>query len=175
MVHRRPCWRPTPFLAETRPANQAGACRMGHGCLVMADRPIAWADAQRAFHDTYRADPAGLPRCDVHWRSIERVPDPYGPGVLGLAGILRWATSRSARRQVRNRAPLLAVWKTGAPADAEASLVFEVSSSPNTSEGDGILVGDLAPNAGLCIETTAGEVLWPTCNPVDPVKGTPRR
>lgn len=130
---------------------------------------------QRAFHQSYTVDPAKLPRRAVHWRFIEATQAPYAPGVLGLAGVLRWRTSRGARRQTMNESPVLAVWTSKAKPDAAPDVVFEVKPVPATAEGDGDVVGDLAPNAALCIETSTGEVLWPTYSPRLPPSAAPGR
>ncbi len=65
------------------------------------------------------------------------------------------------------------MWPANAEPDHPVTVIFEVKPLPRGSAGDGVLVGQLAQNAALCIEIDDGLVLWPTYNPRKPDCATP--
>ena len=146
----------------------------------MVRRPSEWAEAQRELRERYEADPAGLPRLRVHWRTVppSAVPLPGGIGPFALATTVV-ALVRLARRTLAGKnlstSAFVAVWPEGAPEGAEAALIFEVASNPAAAEGEGTLVGEPNLNGALCVETDDGPVLWPTFNPRPPAFNGQRR
>jgi hypothetical protein len=144
---------------------------------VIADRPSAWPETQRAFRSAYEREPATLPRRSVWWRFIApRAAPPLGPDVFVTGGFsLAWILGRLARRRMMNQSPVLAVWPVDAEPGDPVAVIFEVTPQPAGAEGDGVLVGEMAMNAALCVELPSGVVLWPTYNPRRPEWGEPRR
>lgn len=113
----------------------------------MVRRASEWAEAQRELRERYQADPAGLPRLRVHWRTVppSAVPLPGGIGPFALVTTVV-ALARLARRTVAGKnlssSAVVAVWPASAPEGAEAGLIFEVATNPAAAEGEGMLVGE---------------------------------
>ena len=139
-----------------------------------AGRPNEWGAVQGRFRAAYNSDSSVLPRTEVHWRLLLDDSPALG-GPIGLLVSVMWAVSRLLRGRLVNATPLLAVWSNDAATGALADIVFEVAPIPEVGEGAGTLVGELAANAALCVESSSGEVLWPTYNPRKLTVGTPRR
>jgi len=135
---------------------------------LVADRPSVWPETQRAFHAMYDRDPAALHRERVRWRFFEANAVPDRRGLVGLGALVVWLLRQVGRRRMMNQSPVLAVWPVDAGPDDRATVIFEVEPRPSPAAGEGVLVGQLAQNAALCIEIDGGVVLWPTYNPRKP-------
>ncbi len=64
----------------------------------------------------------------------------------------------------------MAVWAADDPRTDPPRLVFEFDPRPAAVEGSGTLVGELAINGNLCLETGDGSTIWPTYNPRPPFR-----
>jgi hypothetical protein len=120
------------------------------------------------FRAAYDHDPTALQRQHVRWRLFEAKAAPMGGTAIGAVVALAWLASHVARRRMMNQSPVLAVWPANAELDDPATVIFEVKPLPGMPAGDGVLVGELAQNAALCIEIDDGAVLWPIYNPRQP-------
>lgn len=149
--------------------------------------PSAWADAQRAFHRAYDADPTPFNRhpVTVTWRTRgtldpnpapdalwegapQRVDRGTGPilGVVHVLGGFLWRLASSWRHGFTPDDGL-AVTVTR-PSDG-ASMTFGLADDPAPyvpqGRSTGVLVGEFGMNAAACIEID-GQVLWPISPPV---------
>lgn len=137
---------------------------------MIAERPSEWPETQRAFRETYRRGAEGLARQPVWWRLVEAsgLPPLGGDRLVSGGFVLAWILGRLGTRRLMNQSPVLAVWPADGGPDAPVAVIFEVTPLPARPEGDGVLVGELAQNAALCVELPSGVVLWPTYNPRRP-------
>jgi hypothetical protein len=82
---------------------------------------------------------------------------------------------RASRRRNLNPQPVASIWPLDAPLGVPAELIFEVDHETLRMEGDGLIVGELALNGTLCLETADGKALWPVYNPRHPAMRPPLR
>lgn len=138
--------------------------------MVRAVRPPnAWADAQRAFHGRYLADPDALPHLHVHVRWW--VNDRPAGVVIALAGIVgRWLRGRGFSEGTH-----IAVYSATARSPARPVIVFPVADGMfdrPAGSCDAVIVGEVGRNGVCCLELPDATVIWPTYNPMVPTGRT---
>lgn len=151
--------------------------------------PSAWADAQRAFHLAYDADPGSFERQPVAVTWLTRgsldpmpQPDPLWDGapprtrgrgsspLLGIPHVLGgflWRLLSSWRYGVTPDDGLeVTVTRTSDGAGMTFNLADDPAPSSPQGTSTGVLVGELGMNAVACLEID-GRVLWPIGPPIE--------